>query len=298
MKKLQIFKRLSVLFIVSAFLFISVMSSFAADGDLIVNGNVGVGTTTPAAKLDVNGDIRLGNSNVSCSTTNEGSMRYNGTYKKMEICNGTSWTSMPVKTSIDKQVIASSDDIVVYNNSSSWANQALTIGNETTGYIAGTALKSGVGLRFLNVTIPAGAVITTAYLIFTANINLSNGTVKTKITGDKELNAATFSTLADYQARRGIQVGGANDTKRTAAQVTWDSIPAWIVDQQYQSPELKTIIQEIIDQTGWTSGNSLALFWDDHEGRSTAVDGTYRRGYSYDASATKCAKLHVEYIAP
>lgn len=31
---------------------------YAADGDLIVNGNVGVGTTTPTQKLDVNGNVK------------------------------------------------------------------------------------------------------------------------------------------------------------------------------------------------------------------------------------------------
>ncbi|MBU3947200.1 MAG: hypothetical protein KJ826_03130 [Proteobacteria bacterium] len=35
-----------------------VSNGFAADGDLIVNGKVGVGTTTPTEKLDVNGTVK------------------------------------------------------------------------------------------------------------------------------------------------------------------------------------------------------------------------------------------------
>ncbi len=34
------------------------IKGFAADGDLIVNGNIGVGITTPTEKLDVNGNVK------------------------------------------------------------------------------------------------------------------------------------------------------------------------------------------------------------------------------------------------
>ena len=48
-------KRIIVLIV--AFLFIAI-NGFAADGDLIVNGNVGIGTTTPSEKLEVNGNVK------------------------------------------------------------------------------------------------------------------------------------------------------------------------------------------------------------------------------------------------
>lgn len=34
------------------------VNTFAADGDLIVNGNVGVGTTNPTQRLEVNGNVK------------------------------------------------------------------------------------------------------------------------------------------------------------------------------------------------------------------------------------------------
>jgi hypothetical protein len=57
-------------------------------------GNVGVGTTSPTAKLDVAGELKLGNTSSSCSSTVEGQQRYNLTNHDMEFCNGAAWTSM------------------------------------------------------------------------------------------------------------------------------------------------------------------------------------------------------------
>jgi hypothetical protein len=57
-------------------------------------GNVGIGTATPAARLDVAGETKIGNTNVACSGANEGSQRYNSTSKTMEFCNGTAWGAM------------------------------------------------------------------------------------------------------------------------------------------------------------------------------------------------------------
>ncbi|WP_298269788.1 hypothetical protein [Geobacter sp.] len=45
---------------------IAATNLYAANGDLVVNGNLGVGTTTPAAKIDVNGNVQLsGNYNIT-----------------------------------------------------------------------------------------------------------------------------------------------------------------------------------------------------------------------------------------
>jgi hypothetical protein len=55
------------------------------------SGYFGVGTTSPAAPLDVAGDVKIGNSSASCSSTNKGSIRYNNASSVLEFCNGTSW---------------------------------------------------------------------------------------------------------------------------------------------------------------------------------------------------------------
>ncbi len=57
-------------------------------------GKVGIGVTNPAAKLDVAGEIKFGNTASTCNATNEGQQRYNSTLKRMEFCNGTAWSDM------------------------------------------------------------------------------------------------------------------------------------------------------------------------------------------------------------
>ena len=56
------------------------------------NNRVGIGTNTPAVKLDVNGGIRPGNQ-TTCDSASAGALRYNSTSKSIELCNGSLWTS-------------------------------------------------------------------------------------------------------------------------------------------------------------------------------------------------------------
>ncbi len=55
------------------------------------DGNVGIGVTNPQAKLDVAGEIKVGNSAAACDASKEGQLRYNASAKYMEFCNGSTW---------------------------------------------------------------------------------------------------------------------------------------------------------------------------------------------------------------
>jgi len=60
----------------------------------IIDSKVGIGTTTPAAKLDVNGSVKIGNDTVSASVANAGAIRYradaNNSYVEMCMQTGAS----------------------------------------------------------------------------------------------------------------------------------------------------------------------------------------------------------------
>ena len=196
--------------------------------------------------------------------------------------------SICIIATLDLQVAADSDDCVVF-----WCNNWLIslIGGQVAGRWDTTHYKYGGGMRFTNVFIPKGATIISAYLTFLSALT-AGGVVNTVIIGQKTGNALTFSTLADYQARRGTIVGGANNNNITLASVSWNNIAGWAANVEYNSPELKTIIQEIVNQSDWA--NALVLFWDDHAGNSSYI----RSAYGYYNSPTKAAKLHIEYTLP
>jgi hypothetical protein len=134
------------------------------------------------------------------------------------------------------------------------------------------------GLRFAAVTVPKFAVILTAYVQFTANI-VESGACSLVIQGQAADNAATFAGTSFNVSSR----------PRTADSVTWVP-PPWTTvgaaGANQRTPELKTILQGIVNRSGWVSGNALVLI----------VHGTgVRTAYSYDGSAAQAALLHVEY---
>lgn len=193
-------------------------------------------------------------------------------------------------------VAASTDDILVYWNGSAWASGA-TGNYGMIGRNSSTILKIGEGLRWLNVPIDKGEPIITAKIGMYCTSANSNTVVRCRITGDLEANAATFSTTANYQSRRGTDVGGANDDLRTVSQVVWNPIGAWSNATWYWSPEIKSIIQEIVNQATWAKNNAIALFIDDHLAEGDNEDGHQRVFKSWNAATegANTAQLYVEF---
>ncbi|MGH7360637.1 MAG: hypothetical protein ACREJI_03380, partial [Candidatus Methylomirabilales bacterium] len=132
-----------------------------------------------------------------------------------------------------------------------------------------------VGIRFQNITIPQGATITNAYVEFTAT-EIKSGTTSLTFEGQASDNAPTFTT-ATYNI---------TSRPKTSASVAWNNVPTWNTGLAYQTPNLSAIIQEIVNRSGWASGNSLVII----------VSGSGDRdAKTYENSSTQAALLHVEY---
>ncbi len=134
-----------------------------------------------------------------------------------------------------------------------------------------------VGLRFSGLPIPKDAVIERAYLEFYSRSRTSRAVTYT-IRGENSGNAAPYATT-----RRNLT--GRSYVPQT---VRW-SPGGWDRNRRYQSPDIKTIVQQQVRRSDWRAGQALA-FLIDKGGRSRSIA-------SYDRNATQAPRLVVEYYS-
>jgi len=108
-----------------------------------------------------------------------------------------------------------------------------------------------VGMRFNAVTIPRGATITNANIQFQVD-EADSGPTSLTIRGQAADNAPTFTTAN----------GNISSRSTTASSASWSVAPWTTVGQagpNQQTPDIASIIQEIVNRPGWSSGNSLVI---------------------------------------
>ena len=147
--------------------------------------------------------------------------------------------------------------------------------------------QEGGGFRYQNITIPQGSTILSAKLSVKAYKNRSGTVCNSKISAEDVDDAAIFPVAkGDFDTRYAAH---------TTAVVNWDSIAAWTMDTWYDSPDITSVIQEIIDRVGWSSGNDIVIFWEDFDDRSDHNDDAARDAYGYPRGSANTPKLIITY---
>jgi type IV pilus assembly protein PilY1 len=137
-----------------------------------------------------------------------------------------------------------------------------------------------LAFRFEGISVPRGAIITSAVLEFTA---LSH--VGRPITV-RYLGEATGDSSPLVQ-----QVGNLSSRAKTQAFV--DETPGrWVLGQN-QSQELRAIVQEIVDRADWAPGHALTLFVADHGSVGSRVVAGYE-----DQATAQAVVLRLGYTVP
>lgn len=135
-----------------------------------------------------------------------------------------------------------------------------------------------VGVRFQNIGIPAGAIITNSYVQFTAR-NGSSGAHNATLQIEDTDDSAPLTTGDD-------DITGRNFVATT---INW-SPPDWNDNESgvnQRTPDLSTLLQTVVNRPGWSSGNDMLIKWD--------ATGSDRRASSINDNAAEAPVLHVEY---
>lgn len=148
------------------------------------------------------------------------------------------------------------------------------------GYDRGTDQRHQlVGIKFDNVNVPKSALIKSAYMKFTAKQDNDIAT-SLNIYGEKVGNSQPFLEVNFNISKR----------PKTTATVAWNNIPAWKKSENgvnQTTPDLKTIVQEIVDGNDWKLSNSMSFLID---GTGTRAPYAYREG-----EPERSAVLVIEY---
>jgi len=156
---------------------------------------------------------------------------------------------------ITKYVSASSDDAEQQGATGASPGAVNLISNDlelVNDIQSPSAGTQTTGIRFQGINIPQGAIITSAYITFTAvtpDPPMTNSEATSlNIKGQAADNALTFTTAINNISERIL----------TSASVAW--IPtAWAVGSKYNTPVIAGIVQEIVNRPGWVSGNSMSF---------------------------------------
>jgi len=173
-------------------------------------------------------------------------------------------------TTLEVRVAASLDDAEQFADSSMYVNSSdLELIHDTS--------DQTVGMRWVSLAIPPGSTITAAWIQFSAKESQSEVT---------NLNfRAQAADAAPAFASGRYNIGA---RPRTSSVVTW-SPPAWTAGQigaGQKTPDLKSVVQEVVSRPGWALNNPLVII----------VDGTgHRTAWAWDGNAAQAPLLHIEY---
>jgi len=179
--------------------------------------------------------------------------------------------ALPVVAALERKVSTMKDDVEEKANGSIVLNSTdLEMAQETT--------NQKVGLRFTNVTIPKGATIVNAYVQFMAD-EPRTGATSLLIQGQAAYNAPAFSTTRYNVSARA----------RTTASTSWNPEPWGFAGERgpsQRTPNIAAVIQEIVNQPGWSGGQALVLI----------ITGTgVRTATAIEGSAANAPLLHIDW---
>lgn len=118
--------------------------------------------------------------------------------------------------------------------------------------------ESSAAMRFTNVTVPSGATITSATLTLVHHgTHTVTGTLKAYLSAHASDNSSAYSETGSDQLT-------ASARPRTTAYTIWNPTGTLNHNQDI-TITCTSVVQEIVNRSGWASGNAISLILDTHE---------------------------------
>ena len=148
-----------------------------------------------------------------------------------------------------------------------------------------------IGMRWTNVLVPNGATIINATIQFHVDSTDPDEPIIVRLKGHDHDNSPEF-TSANFEI---------SSRTNTTAFVDWD-IPDWENTSDegpaQLTPNLATIVQEIVDRPGWVEGNAMMIKtteWIGCTATSCPVNFGMRHAESHDGESESAAELRIDF---
>jgi|GEM_PF-419424 len=190
-------------------------------------------------------------------------------------------------TSFSRFVASSADDVEEYVPGGTGGTVGYMYLNSSDLELAydGT-IKQHIGVRFTNITIPQGAIIQNAYIQFATKGDKTPTSGAIVIKGQAIDNAPTFTSTAFNLTTRVVTTDSVTWAGSTST--TWGTTGGGTRGADQKTPDLKTIVQGLVNRSGWASGNAMAFL--------LKGEGV-RNAYAYDGSTTLAPELIIQYTS-
>ncbi len=141
--------------------------------------------------------------------------------------------------------------------------------------------------RFSGVNIPKGATITSAHIEVTPRwfSGSPSGSDAIRVGVEQADDAAATTGYADIKSRFAA----------LPATVEW-SASAWVANSAASSPSLVSQVQDLVDRSGWVSGNSLVALTRTKDGYASVGAQAYS-GPSSSGTPSRIPRLVVEFLS-
>lgn len=193
------------------------------------------------------------------------------------------------KTTVQIRVNSANDDLEEWIAGN---NQTKTVGALDAGSsdlelgFENTGLKDPqlVGVRFTNINVPAGVEIVNANIEFTVDAtNKNTDPCNLVIKAQDDVNPLTFDPNTPFNLS--TRTMSSDSITWAVSGASWGTVGSHGAEQT--SPNLKSLVQSLVNKQGWNAGNSMAFF----------LTGTGNREVeSYDGDAPKAALLTITYL--